>query len=242
MTNIAKASATIAKAATPAIGHNNPPDPVGEAMAPFNDVLAEAEHWLDGGKVEDEGQLAAVDHLHTGAKDAAKAIEEARVAASKPLHEAWQAENARWKPQADDLKRVVKGLAACMNGFKVAKAAAQAEAERLARLRAEKAAHAAKMAAMAADPANIEEQRRAARMADEAQEARHSASEAAQGRVKGLRAVTHHEITDMRSLVNWIATYDKDAMREFATEYARKHAKAGAAIDGVRIWTTKEAR
>jgi hypothetical protein len=54
--------------------------------------------------------------------------------------------------------------------------------------------------------------------------------------------VTHHEITDMRSLVNWIATHDKDAMREFATEYARKHAKAGAAIDGVRIWTKKEAR
>jgi hypothetical protein len=54
--------------------------------------------------------------------------------------------------------------------------------------------------------------------------------------------VTHHEITDMRSLVNWIATQDKDAMREFATEYARKNAKAGAAIDGVRIWTKKEAR
>ena len=227
---------------TAAIGHNNPPSPVDEVMAPFNDVLAEAEHWLDGGKVEDDGQLAAVDYLHTGAKDAAKAIEEARVAASGPLHKAWQTENARWKPQGDDLARVVKGLAACMNDFKVAKAAAQAEAERLARLRAEKAAHAAKMAALAADPANIEEQRRAARLADESQEARHSVSATAQGRVKGLRAATYHEITDMRSLVNWIATHDKDAMREFATEYARKHANAGAAIDGVRIWTKKEAR
>ena len=33
------------------IGHNNPPDPIDEALAPFGDVITEAEVWLDGTRV-----------------------------------------------------------------------------------------------------------------------------------------------------------------------------------------------
>ena len=39
--------------------HNNPPDPIDEALAPFGDVISEAENWLDGSPVENEAQMKA---------------------------------------------------------------------------------------------------------------------------------------------------------------------------------------
>ena len=55
-----------------------------------------------------------------------------------------------------------------------------------------------------------------------------------------MRTDPHHEIVEMRDLVNWIATNDKPAMAEFATEYARK--KHAAIPDGIVLtWQTKEA-
>ena len=30
------------------IGHNNPPDPIDEALAPYVDAIEEAQNWLDG--------------------------------------------------------------------------------------------------------------------------------------------------------------------------------------------------
>lgn len=46
----------------PAAGHNNPPadDPIDAALAEYGDVIAEAEGWLDGVKVESDGQMRAV--------------------------------------------------------------------------------------------------------------------------------------------------------------------------------------
>lgn len=37
--------------------HNNPPDPIDEALAPFGDFISEAENWLDGTAVENESPL-----------------------------------------------------------------------------------------------------------------------------------------------------------------------------------------
>jgi hypothetical protein len=41
------------------IGGNSPPDPIDVALEPFADTLLEAENWLDGAIVENEGQLKA---------------------------------------------------------------------------------------------------------------------------------------------------------------------------------------
>ena len=46
-----------------AIGHNNPPDPIDDALAPYGDWITEAEAWLDGKVVETEGQMKSVDVL-----------------------------------------------------------------------------------------------------------------------------------------------------------------------------------
>ena len=223
------------------IGHNLPPDIIDETLAPFGDVISEAESWLDGQKVETEGQMKAADALLKGIKAARKAVDEARDLSTKPLHDAWKGEVARWKPTQDDLDRLAKGLIALLDDFKrklaAEKEAARKEAERLAWEETRKAQEAARLA----DASNIEATRAAAAQMEAAEEAQRRAAEAAKDTVKGLRTVTRYEITDHKALLNWIAKNDRDAITAFIEDYARKEHKVIANAEGIRVWQDKEA-
>lgn len=223
-----------------AIGHNGF-DPIDEALAPFGDVISEAESWLDGQKVETEGQMKAADVLLKGIKAARKAVDDARDASTKPLHEVWKTEVARWKPTQDDLDRLAKGLIALLDDFKrklaAEKEAARKEAERLAWEKTRAAQEAARLA----DASNIEETRAAAAAMEEAEAAQQAAMAAGKDTVKGQRTVTKYEVTDHRALLNWIAKNDRDAITDFINDWARKEHKACANADGLRVWTEKEA-
>lgn len=223
------------------IGHNLPPDPIDEALAPFGDTITEAESWLDGQKVETEGQMKAADALLKGVKAARKAVDDARDVATKPLHDAWKGEVARWKPTQDDLDRLAKGLAALVNDFKLAlaaeKEAKRKEAERLAWEETRKAQEAARQA----DASNIEATRAAAAAMEAAEAAQKAAMAAAKDTVKGLRTVTKYEITDHRALLNFIAKNARDDVTAFIEEWARKNHKQFTGADGLRVWTEKEA-
>jgi len=98
--------------------HNNPPDPIDEALAPYGDVIEEAENWLDGSPVETEDQMKAVDALIKQMRSAKSDLAKAKKSATAPLHDAWKAEIARWKPTEDDVERRLKGLAAVVDPFK----------------------------------------------------------------------------------------------------------------------------
>lgn len=223
------------------IGGNVPPDPLDEALAPFGDFITEAESWLDGKAVENEGQMKAVDALLKQIKAADKAVTEAREAEAKPLHDAWKSAIARYKPTQDDLGRIKNGLVAIVDSFKRKLAAEKAEAERKARAEAEEAARKAREAAMQADAANIEAQRAAAAAQAEAEEAQRRAALAAKDTVKGMRTVTRYEITDHRALLNWIARNDREAITAFIEEWARRNHKENQNAEGLRVWTEKEA-
>jgi hypothetical protein len=219
--------------------HNNPPDPIDEALAPFGDFISEAENWLDGTSVENEGQMKAVDDLTKQLKAAKKAVEAAEESEAKPFYDQWKASKARFKPTLDDLDRMVKGLVATVDVFKrklaAEKEAARKEAERLAW----EATRAAQEAARQADARNIAAQREAAAAIAAAEEAQRLA--AAKDTVKGMRTVTRYEITDHRALLNWIARNDRDAVTAFIEEWARRNHKQHHAADGLRVWTEKEA-
>jgi hypothetical protein len=101
----------------PALGHNNPPDPIDEALAPFSDAISEAENWLDGEPVENEEQMKAVDAILADIRKAGTALASAQKSSTAPLHDAWKAEIARWKPTVDDIERMKKGLAALVDPF-----------------------------------------------------------------------------------------------------------------------------
>lgn len=223
-----------------AIGHNNPPDPIDVALEPYADILMEAENWLDGTEVENDGQLKATDDLLKELKAARKAVDVARDNETKPLHKIWQDAIARWKPTQDDLDRQVKCIVAAQAPYK-AKLAAEKEAARLkAEQEARDKAEAARQAHLAANAASIEEQRKAAEMMQEAEDAAKAASRAAKDTVKGMRTVQHYEIESHKSALNWIAKNDRDAVTLFIEEYVRRNFRLRP-IDGVIVTTTKEA-
>lgn len=222
------------------VGGNNPPDPIDLALEPYADILAEAEQWLDGATVENDGQLADTDKLLKELKAARKAVDTARDECTKPLHEVWKAEVARWKPTQDDLDRQVKCIVAAQAPYK-AKLAAEKEAARLEaeRVAAEKA-EAARRAHQESNAASIEEQRRAAELLKEAQQAEKQAARAAKDTVKGMRTVQVYEIESHKAALHWIAANDRDAITAFIDEYVRLNFRSRQ-IDGVKVDTRKEA-
>ena len=223
-----------------AIGHNNPPDPIDVALEPFDAVLIEAENWMDGATVENEAQLKATDVLLKELKAARKAVDTARDEVTKPLHEAWKAEIARWKPTQDDLDRQVKCLVAAQAPYKARLEAEKAEAARKAREEANRIAEEALKAHQAANAASIEEQRKADELMKAAEDAAKLASRAAKDTVKGMRSVQVYEIESHKSALNWIALNDRNALTVFIEEYVRKNFKLRP-IDGVKVETRKEA-
>jgi len=225
------------------IGDNNPPDPLDDAIAPYSDDISEAEAWLDGAAVENEGQMRAVDALLKQIKAAEKAVTGAQKSEAAPLHDAWKAALARYKPTLDDLDRIKRGLIAAVDGFKRKLAADRAEAERKARAEAEAKARAAHEASQRAAASDLEAQRAAAEAQREAEAAQITAAKASKAtkETKGLRTVTKYEVTDHRALLHWIAANDRDAITAFLDEYARRNHSMGCQRDGLRVWPEKVA-
>lgn len=220
------------------LGGNNPPDPIDAICAQFEADRDEAANWLDGSKVENEDQMKAVDALRKSAREWRLALEAGQKSASAPLHDAWKAELARWKPTLDDAKRHEDGLKALLDGFKQKLAAEKAEAERAARAEAAQKMREAEEAARRANAANLEEQRAAAEAQREAEEALRRVADAKKEKVTGLRTVTRYEIEDHRAALHDIAASDRDAITAFIEEYVRRNHKARA-INGVRVWQDK---
>ena len=222
------------------IGGNNPPDPIDVALEPFGDILEEVGHWLDGKAVENDAQLAATDTLLKELKAARKAVDAARDDCTKPLHEVWKAEVARWKPTQDDLDRQVKCLVAAQAPYKAKLAGEKEEASRAAEAEAAAKAEAARQAYQAANAASIDEQRQADDLLREAEEASKAAARAAKDTVKGMRTVQVYEIESHKAALHWIALNDREAVTAFIEEYVRRNFKLRA-IDGVKVETKKEA-
>jgi hypothetical protein len=221
------------------IGHNGAPDPIDEALAPYGDAIEEAQNWLDGEPIENEDQLKATDAILKTIKGALKDLNAARDEATKPLHDAWKAEVARWKPTQDDLDRIIKGLVACQDPFKRALTAKKEAEKRAAWEAAEKAKREAMEAARAAQASDIVAQREAAEKAAQAQRAAEEASAKQKDKVKGMRTVHRYEIEDHRAALHWIAQNDRDAVTAFIETYVAKNHK-DTEIAGVRRWTEKE--
>lgn len=222
------------------IGGNNPPDPIDLALEPYGGILEEAANWLDGATVENEKQLKDTDALLEELKAARKAVNEARDECTKPLHEAWKNEVARWKPTQDDLDRQVKCLVSAQAPFKAKLAAEKEAARRAAEEEAARKAEEARQAHLKANAASIEEQRKADELLRAAEEAEKAAARAAKDTVKGMRTVQVYEIEDHRAALHWIAKNDREAVTAFIDEYVRRNFKARA-IDGVKVETRKEA-
>ena len=222
------------------IGHNNPPDPIDEALAPYADEISEAEAWLDGDPVENEDQMKAVDALIKAMRSAKSDLGKAKKSATAPLHDVWKAEIARWKPTEEDIDRRLKGLAATVDPFKRKLAAEKEAAKRAAYEEAQRKEREAREAAEKANAADYAAQVEADKLAQEALDAKKAASAANKDTVKGMRTVTKYDIEDHRAALHWIAQNDRDAVTNFIDEYVRRNHKQKQ-IAGVKVWAEKEA-
>lgn len=220
--------------------HNNPPDPIDEALAPHGDTIDEAEGWLDGALVENEGQMNAVDALTKGIKEALKDVIAGEKSAAAPLHDAWKAEKARWKPSIDDLVRLRDGLIAAVSPFKKKLADEKKAAERAAWEAADKARREADALVAQANAADISAQREAAEAKQAAMDAKRAAQTQAKDTVKGMRKVMRYEITDYKAALHDIAANHRDAMTAFIKAFVASNFKK-MTIAGVRVWEEKEA-
>jgi hypothetical protein len=230
----------------PPMGHNNPPSHVdrqSDVLAPFAAYLNEAEHWLDGILVETEQQLEAVDALLFNVKAAEKALSEARDGETRPLHDAWKAEVARWRAPLAEVERLKKGLARISNDFKVRLVEErEAEARRI-RIDAERMMRTAQELAKAVEPGNIHSVRVADQARRDAEEAQRSAKSAEKSRPKGVRTVRRWAFVDgegRRQALHWIARNDRDAVTEFIEGYVGRNFR-NKSIEGVRVWDEREA-
>ncbi len=222
------------------VGDNRPPDPIDEALAPYGDTISEAENWLDGTPVENEGQMKAVDALLKDIKAAKKAVSAAEESEAKPIYDQWKAAKARYAPTITDLDRIAKGLVSILDAFKRKLAAEKAEAARKAQEEMWRKAREAEEASRAANAGDIEAQRKAAELQQAFDEAEAEARAASKDTVKGMRTVTKYEVTDHRAALHWIAKNDREAITAFVDEYVRRNHREKT-MDGVRVWQEKEA-
>ena len=204
------------------IGHNCPPDPIDEATAPYQAAIEEAANWLDGTPVENEGQMKAVDAIAKQIRAARSDLEKAKKSATAPLHDAWKAELARWKPTEDDLDRIQKGLAALVDGFKRRLAAEKEEARRRAEAEAWAALRAAEDAARAANAADLEAQRAAAEAQRQAEEAQRRVAAASKDKVTGLKSYDVTEVLDGTAYARWLWQNDRAPLVAWMEEHARR--------------------
>lgn len=225
---------------TPGIGHNFPPDPIDAITGLYNSDREESENWTDGTPVENEAQMNEVDALRKSMRQCRLDLEAGQKDATKPLNDALVAERNRWKPTIEDTKRIEGCLVSTVNVFKQKIAAEKAEAERKAWEETNRLRREAEAKERQANAADIDAQREIAAAKQAVIDAENAAKAAAKDAPKGMRKTTHHEVTDLQALVNWIAKNDKDALAGFATEYARKNHKT-TVMTGVRVWETKEA-
>lgn len=223
------------------IGHNNPPTPIETCIAQYDGVICEAQNWADGEPVTDEAGMNALDKIIKQFKTYRADLTKAAKEQTDPLHKAWKAEVAAVKVYTDDADMLQSALIACVAPFKAKLAAEKAEAERKAQAEAWEATRKAQEAAREANAADIEAQRAAAAAMAEAEEKQRAANAASKDTVKGMRTVTHHEVTDHRALLHWIAANRKDDLTAFIDAWAAKHHKENKGADGLRVWTTQEA-
>lgn len=224
----------------PPAGHNAPPDAIDEVIAAYADIIGEAENWLDGTEVTNKAQMKDVDDLRKHMRQARLDAERGQKSEAAPMHDAWKAALARWKPTIEDFRRIEAGLVALVGNYKQKLAAEKKAAERAAWDAAEKSRREAEAKAAAANAADLEAQREAAEAKQAALDAEIAAKAKSADKVKGMRAVKRYEIADHRAALHWIAANDREAITAFIEDYVRRNFKT-TAIDGVTVTETKEA-
>lgn len=225
------------------IGSNSTPYDI--AVEEIENFYAEASNWCDGSPIETQEQADAVATLINIGRTALKDADERRKAEARPHDDAKKAIQERYNPLKDKADLGLSGLKALSLAFLQKQEAARQEAEAALRIKAEEAERAAREAMDVRDPTNLTSLAVAEELARDAKAAREERARTAKasttakgstGRAIGLRTYRRAEVTDARTLVNFIWNYHEQELARFLAEFAQKRVAAGATdIPGVLI-------
>jgi hypothetical protein len=134
------------------MGHNNPPlTPYETALAEISSLFDEAQNWLDGEPVENQGTADKLSRLLNEVRAARKRADDARKAEAKPFDDAKKEIQDRYNPllkQADlAIDACKKAMTPWLEKLEAEKRAAEIEARRIADEKRKEAEEAARSAA-----------------------------------------------------------------------------------------------
>ena len=232
-------------------GHNLPPKtPFEIAAERIETLLVEANNWLDGEALENQGQADAVSKLLCDARSAKKEADATRKAEAKPFDDGKREVQSRYKPllaRADTIADLCKKL---LTPFLAKIEAEKREVERIAREEADVAAETARKAFAEAAPTDLAAREEAERYADDAKAAEAHAKRAVRdkGAAKGgdraitLRSVFIPAITNLTECARHYWETDRPAMEALIVEMVERDVRAGKRdIPGVEITEKKVA-
>lgn len=217
------------------IGHNGAP-PIETWKLHIEDLLAEAQSFLDGDPVANQDQADSVGKLLGMLREASKGADAQRAVEKKPHDDAAKSVQAAWKPILERVelaesvaKRALAPFLMAEEARKQAEAAkAREEAERIQR----EAQEAARAAAASANLAAREEAERLAKEAEKASAQANKAEKAKPlasgvGRSVGLRSVWNATLVDPVEALKFYRGKEPDALKDWLRDQAAKDIRAG---------------
>lgn len=234
----------------PPIGDNLPPDPFTLISESIEDLLLEANNYLDGKEIENEEQEAAVASILTRLRREANAADDQRKAEKKPHDDAAKAVQIKWNPLLEKADVAVTTAKSALTSYLRKKDEAQRAAARALQEEAEQAALAAVRTAEVANPDSLADQtalrvRReaAAALTKAAARAGKQRAQAKGGeRAVGLRSVWTPALVDPCAALKHYRERQPDELKAWLLEQAQKDVRNGArSIPGFTITESKEA-
>lgn len=229
------------------IGHNNPPEPTPYeiAVSEINSLFEEAQNWLDGAPVENQGTADKLSRLLNEVRAARKRADDARKAEAKPFDDAKKEIQDRYNPllkQADMATDACKkAMTPWLEKLEAEKRAAEIEARRIAdekRKEAEEAARAAAhddLAARQDAEAKIKAAKDAEANANRAAKDKGRAHDGV-GRATTLRTSWEPEIIDATAAARHYWTTNKTEFEDLLMTLAKRDVARGMIeIPGFKI-------
>ncbi|WP_299327581.1 hypothetical protein [Parasphingopyxis sp.] len=216
------------------IGGNNPPEPIDGFKTHIEDLLVEAQNFLDGSGVNSEAEADGVSRIIDELRTAKKDADAQRRAEKKPHDDAGKAVQAKWKPILERADMAVKVAKDAMAPWLKKLEAERLERERLAREEAERKAEEARKAHQAAQTDGLAARAEAEAKIKEAEEAEKAAAKIerekthAKGgaRAIGLRTHWTATIVNRRDALNHYVRTNPDAFVELIQKLADADARA----------------
>ncbi|TPJ86935.1 MULTISPECIES: hypothetical protein [unclassified Mesorhizobium] len=230
---------------TPGIGHNQPPDPIDEALTAIHDLYDEALNFADGAAIDSEAMHDTVTALRDAIHEAGKAADALRVEAKRPLDEQIAAIQERFNPAIQPKKGMVDrakaSLGELLAAWRKQEADKKAAIAAAARLEAERIAKEAQDA-IRASAGNLAAREEAEALLVEAKQAEKQAKRDDKAATSGLglRTVWRAELVDVEKALDWCYGRDPDAFRALCQSQADTVVRAGMrSVPGFRVFEDK---